>query len=152
MGRRQRMQRGGMYSMSDATDPKIARMERPAFATSREVPGAPTMVPSMAADPAATSGPARRTPRCPRHLLQCPAAPRPDPRGLEHARRMDHFPPLLPTQVFLASLLNQQTVTHQSHPICSSYGCSRLVPRYPTNLGELPSSGWVGRKVEGCGP
>ena len=61
-------------------------------------------------------------------------------------------PPLLPTQVFLASLMNQQTVTHQSHPICSSYGCSRLVPRYPTNLGELPSSGWVGRKVEGCGP
>ena len=42
VGRRQRMQRGGMYSMSGVTDPKIARMERPAFATSREVPGAPT--------------------------------------------------------------------------------------------------------------
>ena len=42
VGRRQRMQRGGMYSMSVATAPSIARRARPAFATSREVPGTPT--------------------------------------------------------------------------------------------------------------
>ena len=83
VGRRQRRQRGGMYSMSEATAPKTARMARPAFATSRAVPWIPTKD-----DHGSRHG---RRPCCqirtsPKNSststpYRCPAAPRPDPRG-----------------------------------------------------------------------